>query len=88
MIREFVVSLTDKHDPDAFKQFDDKHCIVKKLTRCKDCYNAECEGGAGTIVCGITGDSHDRLFYCAYGQQREEEEFYHELYFAHREKDI
>jgi len=39
------------------------------VVRCKDCDNRECDGRAGTIVCGITGDSHSRLWFCADGER-------------------
>lgn len=42
---------------------------TEQLIRCKDCGNRECEGRAGTIVCGITGDSHSRLWFCADGEK-------------------
>ena len=41
------------------------------VVRCKDCDNRECDGRAGTIVCGITGDSHSRLWFCADGERKE-----------------
>ena len=40
------------------------------IVRCKDCDNRECDGRAGTIVCGITGFSHSRLWFCADGERR------------------
>lgn len=40
------------------------------VVRCKDCDNRECDGRAGTIVCGITGDSHSRLWFCADGERK------------------
>ena len=43
------------------------------VVRCKDCNNRECDGRAGTIVCGITGFSHSRLWYCADGERRDGE---------------
>ena len=42
-----------------------------QIVRCKDCDNRECDGRAGTIVCGITGDSHSRLWFCADGERKE-----------------
>ena len=42
-----------------------------KVVRCKECNNRECDGRAGTIVCGITGFSHSRLWYCADGERKE-----------------
>ena len=44
---------------------------LPKIVRCKDCDNRECDGRAGTIVCGITGDSHSRLWFCADGERKE-----------------
>lgn len=44
--------------------------LQRNLVRCKDCDNRECDGRAGTIVCGITGESHSRLWYCADGERR------------------
>ena len=41
------------------------------VVRCKDCGNRECDGRAGTVVCGITGESHSRLWFCADGERRE-----------------
>ena len=41
-----------------------------EIVRCKDCNNRECDGRAGTIVCGITGDSHSRLWFCADGERK------------------
>ena len=41
------------------------------LVLCKDCDNRECDGRAGTIVCGITGNSHSRLWFCADGERKE-----------------
>ena len=43
----------------------------ERVVRCKDCDNRECDGRAGTIVCGITGESHDRLWFCADGERKE-----------------
>jgi len=43
------------------------------VVRCKDCDNRECDGRAGTIVCGITGESHSRLWFCADGERKEGE---------------
>jgi hypothetical protein len=43
----------------------------KELIRCKDCVNRECDGRAGMVVCGITGESHSRLFFCGYGEREE-----------------
>ena len=40
------------------------------VTRCKDCGNRECDGRAGTVVCGITGESHSRLWFCADGEKK------------------
>ena len=45
-----------------------------ELIRCKDCGNQECDGRAGTIVCGITGDSHGRLWFCADAEPKEGEQ--------------
>ena len=42
-----------------------------EIVRCKDCGNRECDGRAGTIVCGITGESHSRLWFCADGELKE-----------------
>ena len=42
-----------------------------EVVRCKDCGNRECDGRAGTVVCGITGESHSRLWFCADGERRE-----------------
>lgn len=39
------------------------------VVRCKDCGNRECDGRAGTVVCGITGESHSRLWFCADGER-------------------
>lgn len=44
---------------------------VEPVVRCKDCDNRECDGRAGTIVCGITGFSHSRLWFCADGKRKE-----------------
>ena len=44
---------------------------IQPLIRCKDCDNRECDGRAGTIVCGITGESHSRLWFCADGERKE-----------------
>ena len=44
---------------------------VQELVRCKDCVNRECDGRAGMVVCGITGESHSRLFFCGYGEREE-----------------
>ena len=41
-----------------------------EVVRCKDCGNRECDGRAGTVVCGITGESHSRLWFCADGERR------------------
>ena len=43
---------------------------VESVVRCKDCGNRECDGRAGTVVCGITGESHSRLWFCADGERR------------------
>ena len=43
----------------------------ERVVRCKDCDNRECDGRAGTIVCGITGESHSRLWFCADGERKE-----------------
>ena len=51
----------------------DERCLLKEVVRCEDCDNRECDGRAGTIVCGITGDSHSRLWFCADGERRESE---------------
>lgn len=56
---------------------DELYAVAKSRTevvRCKDCNNRECDGRAGTIVCGITGFSHSRLWYCADGERRDDEE--------------
>ena len=42
-----------------------------ELVRCKDCGNRECDGREGTVVCGITGESHSRLWFCADGERKE-----------------
>ena len=42
-----------------------------EIVRCKDCGNRECDGRAGTVVCGITGESHSRLWFCADGELKE-----------------
>ena len=42
-----------------------------EIVRCKDCGNRECDGRAGKVVCGITGESHSRLWYCADGERRD-----------------
>lgn len=43
----------------------------QELIRCKDCGNRECDGRAGKVVCGITGESHSRLWFCADGERKE-----------------
>lgn len=45
-----------------------------EIVRCKDCGNRECDGRAGTVVCGITGESHSRLWFCADGEKVSEKE--------------
>lgn len=45
----------------------------QETVRCKDCDNRECDGRAGTVVCGITGDSHSRLWFCADGEKKNAE---------------
>lgn len=39
------------------------------LTLCTDCKYKECEGREGFIVCGITGESHPKAWFCADGEQ-------------------
>ena len=42
---------------------------MRPLVVCKDCDNRECDGKAGTVVCGITGESHSRLWFCGDGEK-------------------
>lgn len=51
----------------AYKELAEKGSVI---VRCKDCDNRECDGRAGTIVCGITGESHSRLWFCADGERK------------------
>lgn len=46
--------------------------VHEEIVRCEDCANRECEGRAGTIVCGITGESHSRLWFCADGERMDD----------------
>ena len=66
MTREFILKVED------FGESTDgaKSGMPQELVRCKDCDNRECDGRAGTIVCGITGESHSRLWFCADGERR------------------
>ena len=41
-----------------------------KIIRCKDCYNKECWGRTGNVVCGIDGNSHRPDWFCSYGVLR------------------
>ena len=48
------------------KGYDDRDA---EIVRCNECANRECDGRAGKIVCGITGDSHSIFWYCADGEK-------------------
>lgn len=57
-----------------WERFDAGLSMLKEqeaVVRCKDCDNKECDGRAGTIVCGITGESHSRFWFCADGERKE-----------------
>ena len=64
MIREYIIKISDEI---MGEEIADR---PQELVRCKDCDNRECDGRAGTIVCGITGDSHSRLWFCADGERK------------------
>lgn len=49
------------------KGYDDRDAAI---VRCHECVNRECDGRAGTVVCGITGEAHSRLWFCADGERR------------------
>ena len=40
------------------------------VVRCKDCDNRECDGRAGTIVCGIDGTPHRPGWFCDDGKRK------------------
>ena len=67
MLKRFLQSTMWEPIKDAIEMLKEQPEIV----RCKDCDNRECDGRAGTIVCGITGDSHSRLWFCADGKRKE-----------------
>ena len=63
---------TLKEQRDTIKRLKGKlFASPDSFVHCKDCDNRECDGRAGTIVCGITGDSHSRLWFCADGERKE-----------------
>ena len=42
----------------------------QQIVRCKDCRLKECDGRNGTIVCDITGESHNPDWFCADGERK------------------
>ena len=42
----------------------------QQIVRCKDCKLKECDGRNGTIVCDITGESHNPDWFCADGERK------------------
>ena len=66
MKKEYIVELREEEADELM----DEHW-VGELVRCKCCDNRECDGRAGTVVCGITGESHSRLWFCGDGERKE-----------------
>jgi len=42
-----------------------------EIVMCRDCRFKECDGRDGTVVCDITGESHQPEWFCADGERRD-----------------
>lgn len=62
-MKEYIIQAVAE---ETIKQFDELY--APELVRCKDCKLKECNGRNGTIVCNITGESHNPDWFCADGE--------------------
>jgi hypothetical protein len=70
MVREYIVSVTDEVNPDAFQRFENYWSPEQEIVRCGECTHAEKERVDHEIWCPITCSLRSLDWFCADGERR------------------
>lgn len=72
--REYIVTITDEVDKNAFKKFEEQY-QAEEFCRCKECKNKiRISNTTGFVVCKYGMRSHQPNWFCADGEKDSEQD--------------